>query len=164
MAVHQLKAVQHIPGNLPEIWRFFSQPGNLATITPKEMDFRVRSEDDGKEIYPGQIIEYTVRPLLGIPLYWMTEITHVEHESFFVDEQRKGPYAIWHHQHHFKEVEGGVQMTDLVHYNNPLGFLGEIANKIMVRRKLTDLFEYRVKKIGEIFGAWPGEKVVVAVR
>jgi len=161
MAVHMLKAVQKIPGSINEIWNFFAQPGNLAKITPAGMDFRIISEWNEGDLYPGQIIEYTVRPLLGISVYWMTEITQVRHESFFIDEQRKGPYALWHHQHHFETIEGGVKMTDLVHYNNPLGFLGEIANVILVKKKLKDLFEYRVGKIEEQFGKWDGGSVEI---
>ena len=152
MAVHQLKAVQHIPGSIDEIWDYFSQPSNLAKITPVEMDFRVISDKWEAEIYPGQIIEYTVRPLLGIAFYWMTEITQVRSKEFFIDEQRKGPYSLWHHQHHFEQVDGGVLMTDLVHYQNPLGFLGDIANAVLVKGKLRKLFEYRAVKINERFG------------
>ena len=161
MAVHMLKAVQKIPGSINEIWNFFAQPGNLAKITPAAMDFRIISERNEGDLYPGQIIEYTVKPLLGISVYWMTEITQVRHESFFIDEQRKGPYALWHHQHHFELIEGGVKMTDLVHYNNPLGFLGEIANVVLVKKKLKDLFEYRVGKIEEHFGKWDGGTVEI---
>ena len=152
MAVHMLKAVQQIPGSPQEVWEYFSNPANLAKITPVEMDFQVISDKWEKEIYPGQIIEYTVRPVFGIPVYWMTEITQVKPQVFFIDEQRKGPYSLWHHQHHFEPMAGGVRMTDLVHYSNPLGFLGEIANVVLVRKKLKALFEYRVGKIEERFG------------
>lgn len=103
-------------------------------------------------MYAGQLIEYTVRPVLGIPVYWMTEITHVEQDRFFVDEQRFGPYSLWHHQHHFKEVPGGVEMTDIVHYKVPFWILGDLANMVLVRGKLKEIFEYRFKKVAEIFG------------
>ena len=102
-------------------------------------------------MYPGQIIEYTVKPLLGIPLYWMTEITHVEEGKYFVDEQRFGPYSLWHHQHHFREVPGGVEMTDIVHYKIPLWILGDIANALFVRKQLQGIFDYRFKKVEELF-------------
>ncbi|RYY60056.1 MAG: hypothetical protein EOO05_11220 [Chitinophagaceae bacterium] len=161
MAVHMLKAVQRIPGSPAEIWEFFSNPANLATITPAEMDFRVISDKWEKEIYPGQIIEYTVRPVFGIPFYWMTEITQVQSQVFFIDEQRKGPYSLWHHQHHFEPIDGGMLMTDMVHYSNPMGFLGEIANAVLVKKKLRELFEYRVKKIEEKFGEWGGATVTI---
>src|SRR6185295_20044887 len=102
-------------------------------------------------MYPGQIIEYKVKPVLGIPLYWMTEITHVEDKKHFIDEQRYGPYSLWHHQHHFKEIEGGVEMTDIVHYKLPLWFLGDIANTMLIKNQLKKIFDYRYKKITELF-------------
>jgi ligand-binding SRPBCC domain-containing protein len=103
-------------------------------------------------MYPGQIIEYTVKPVLGIPLYWMTEITHVEDHKYFVDEQRFGPYSMWHHQHHFKEIEGGVEMTDIVHYKLPLGILGDIAHALFVKAQLTHIFDYRFVAVDKKYG------------
>ena len=103
-------------------------------------------------MYPGQIIEYTVKPVLGIPLYWMTEITHVVDKQFFVDEQRFGPYTMWHHQHHFKAVDGGVEMTDIVHYKLPFWFLGDIANTLFVKKQLQGIFDFRWKKVEDLFG------------
>jgi ligand-binding SRPBCC domain-containing protein len=105
-------------------------------------------------MYPGQVMTYKVKPLLGIPLFWMTEITHVQPGKFFVDEQRFGPYNMWHHQHHFREIPGGVEMTDLVHYKLPLGFLGDIAHKIFVHRQLEGIFKFRYRKVEELFGEW----------
>lgn len=107
-------------------------------------------------MYQGQVIEYKVSPILGIPLYWMTEITHVEDQKFFVDEQRFGPYSLWHHQHHFRAIEGGVEMKDIVHYKLPLWFLGDIANTIMVRTQLKGIFDYRFQAVEQRFGAWSG--------
>ena len=124
--VYSLHTEQFIPISLQEAWDFFSSPANLAKITPEKMGFNIISKHHGPKMYPGQIIEYTVKPLLGIPLYWMTEITHVKEGVYFVDEQRFGPYTMWHHQHHFTEVKGGVKMEDIVHYKIPLGFLGGI--------------------------------------
>lgn len=164
MAVHQLKVVQEIPGSPAAIWNFFASPGNLAKITPKAMDFRVISARWDKEIYPGQIIEYYVRPLLGIKMYWMTEITQVRSGEFFIDEQRKGPYNIWHHEHHFENIDGGVRMTDLLHYSIPYGFIGSIANAIVVKSKLRALFEYRVKAIEGIFGKMGETEPEVVIR
>ena len=103
-------------------------------------------------MYAGQLIEYKVRPVLNIPMYWMTEITHVVDQTYFVDEQRYGPYAMWHHQHHFKAIEGGVEMTDLVHYKIPYWFLGDVANAIFVRKKLQEIFDFRKVKVEELFG------------
>src|SRR6476620_5060191 len=132
--MYSIKTVQKIPVSLDRAWSFFSNPANLQAITPSDLGFRIISKYHGDKMYPGQIIEYKVSPLLGIPMYWMTEITHVEPGKYFVDEQRFGPYALWHHQHHFKEIDGGVEMTDIVNYRIPLGFLGRIANSILVKR------------------------------
>src|SRR3954451_18487621 len=133
--VYSLKTVQTIPISVSEAWDFFSRPDNLKDITPAHMGFVIKSKHHGEKMYAGQIIEYTVKPLFAIPVYWMTEITHVEEGKYFVDEQRFGPYSLWHHQHHFAEVDGGVQMTDLVHYKIPYSFLGNIANTVFVRQQ-----------------------------
>ncbi len=118
------------------------------------MGFHVTSDTDfsSRKMYAGQVITYTVTPILGIPLFWMTEITHVQEGQFFVDEQRVGPYALWHHQHHFKVIPGGVEMTDLVHYRLPLGWLGDFANWLFVRNQLKGVFDFRTKKLVELFG------------
>ena len=150
--VYTIKTVQKIPISLAEAWDFFSKPSNLAAITPDNLGFNIISKYHGERMYPGQIIEYTVKPILGIPLYWMTEITHVKEGAYFVDEQRKGPYKIWHHEHHFKEIEEGVEMTDIVSYELPMGVLGRLAHPILVRKKLEEIFDYRNKVIEEIFG------------
>ncbi len=150
--VYHLKTIQKIPVSLVEAWDFFSKPKNLSEITPKELDFNIISLYHGEEMYPGQIIEYKVKPLLGIPVYWMTEITHVEKERYFVDEQRFGPYSLWHHQHHFKAIPGGVEMTDIVHYKIPFGFLGDIAQWLFVKKNLQQIFTYRELAVAQRFG------------
>jgi ligand-binding SRPBCC domain-containing protein len=150
--VYSLKSIQRIPIPLAQAWDFFSKPDNLKEITPGNMGFVIISEHHGGQMYAGQVIEYKVRPLLGIPLYWMTEITHVQDQQFFVDEQRFGPYSLWHHQHHFKAIPGGVEMTDIVHYKLPLWFLGDIANALFVKKQLQGIFDYRFKKVEELFG------------
>ncbi len=159
MATFSLKTVQLIPVDIDTAWEFFSNPANLQAITPKNLGFKILSKHHGDKMYPGQIIEYKVSPVLGIPMYWMTEITHVKDKEFFVDEQRFGPYQLWHHQHHFKVVEGGVEMTDIVHYRNPLGFLGNIANTLFVKAQLKQIFEFRFKVVEELFGKWPSAVV-----
>ncbi|RYY94666.1 MAG: hypothetical protein EOO11_17420 [Chitinophagaceae bacterium] len=151
MSVHVLKQVQQLPLSPEEAWDFFSHPKNLAVITPPHLNLKFTNELHGEEIYPGQIITYKVRPLLGIPLFWMTEITHVERPRFFVDEQRQGPYAIWHHEHHFVERGGGVEMTDIIHYKLPFGPFGNIGH-FLVKKELRNLFAFRRKKITELFG------------
>ena len=156
MAAHSIKTVQKIPIPLEKAWDFFSNPANLQAITPDNMGFKVISKHHGDTMYAGQVIEYTVKPVLGIPLYWMTEITQVKDSSYFIDEQRYGPYSLWHHQHHFKAIEGGVEMTDIVHYKNPLWIFGRIANALFVKSKLKDIFDYRFQKVEEMFGKWPG--------
>jgi len=154
MKAHTLKTVQKIPVSLDRAWEFFSDPANLQLITPPDMGFKIISRHHGPALYAGQIIEYKVKPFAGIPVYWMTEITHVKNREYFIDEQRSGPYKLWHHQHHFKEIPGGVEMTDIIHYKNPLGFAGRIVNRLWIRRKLEYIFAYRYKKIEEQLGKW----------
>ncbi len=150
--IYSLKTVQRIPINLNKAWEFFSSPANLQEITPDNLGFKIISKHHGDNMYAGQVIEYKVSPLLGIPVYWMTEITHVEDQRYFVDEQRYGPYSMWHHQHHFNVIEGGVEMIDIVHYKLPLWFLGDIANTLFVKRQLKQIFDYRFKKVEKLFG------------
>lgn len=154
MPAHSIKTVQKIPISLDAAWDFFSNPANLQAITPDNMGFKVISKHHGETMYAGQIIEYTVKPVLGIPLYWMTEITQVKDKQYFIDEQRFGPYSLWHHQHHFKAIEGGVEMTDIVHYKNPLWVLGKLANSLFVKNQLKKIFDYRFKKVEGMFGKW----------
>ncbi|HEY6502427.1 MAG TPA: SRPBCC family protein [Chitinophagaceae bacterium] len=156
MAVYSIKTVQKIPASLAGVWDFFSDHANLQRITAEHMKLQVISKHHGSTLYAGQVIEYKLRPILGIPLYWMTEITHVEYQKFFVDEQRYGPYSMWHHQHLFTAIPGGVEMTDIIHYKNPLWFLGDLANMLFVKKQLENIFRYREMKIEEIFGRWNG--------
>lgn len=158
--VYSLKAIQKIPVDLETAWNFFSKPENLNAITPKKLGFKILNISNAYEdrMYAGQIIEYNVKPLLGIPLYWMTEMTHVKDKQFFIDEQRFGPYRLWHHQHHFKVIENGIEMADIVHYKIPYWFVGDIANAVIVQKQLKKIFEYRFKKIEEKYGAWPNQK------
>ncbi|MFM7672426.1 MAG: SRPBCC family protein [Bacteroidota bacterium] len=151
MRARSLKRVQTLPISLEKAWDFFSDPGNLAAITPEGMGFHILSEHRPARMYAGQLIEYRVSPLLGIPMYWMTEITQVVEGKYFIDEQRFGPYSLWHHQHHFREVEGGVEMTDIVHYKIPMGILGVVADKLFVRKKLETIFDYRYVAVDKLF-------------
>jgi ligand-binding SRPBCC domain-containing protein len=152
--VYQLRLTQNIPAPLEKVWDFFRRPENLKNITPDYMGFNIKSASLGNTMYAGQVIEYTVTPLLGIPMYWMTEITHVQEGKYFVDEQRFGPYSLWHHQHHFREIPGGVEMTDWLHYKIPFWFIGDIANSLLVKKKLREIFDFRYRKAEEIFGKW----------
>jgi ligand-binding SRPBCC domain-containing protein len=154
MAVYQLKEVQKMPVSLDEAWDFFSHPKNLAVMTPEYLNLRFTNELFGDGMYPGQVMTYKVKPVLGIPMFWMTEITHVKDKEFFVDEQRFGPYALWHHQHHFREIPEGVEMTDLVHYKVPGWFLGDLANTLFIKGQLENIFSFRRKKVEELFGIY----------
>ena len=149
--MYSFKTVQHIPISLNEAWDFFSNPANLKKITPDDLGFKIISKFQGNSMYAGELIEYKVSPIMGIPLYWMTEITQVDYKNYFVDEQRFGPYSMWHHQHHFKEVEGGVEMTDIVHYKLPGWFLGGIANRLIVKKQLKKIFNFRQQKVDLMF-------------
>ena len=151
--MYTLERTQRLPISVEEAWKFFQSPENLAAITPDYMGFNILSETPD-EMYPGLFIHYKVSPLLGIKMHWTTEITHVEAPTYFVDDQRVGPYSIWHHEHHFKAIEGGVEMLDRVNYKVPFGILGKIAHPIIVRPKLEEIFNYRVQKTEELFGKW----------
>jgi ligand-binding SRPBCC domain-containing protein len=149
--VEELYFKQELPVSLEEAWAFFSNPENLKAITPPHMDFKVTSNHHGNSIYAGQIIRYIVKPVLGIPLKWCTEITHVEPLKYFIDEQRSGPYAFWHHQHHFKQTDQGVLMEDILTYKVPFGILGDVVNTLMVRKEVNQIFEYRKRILSEKF-------------
>jgi ligand-binding SRPBCC domain-containing protein len=152
MAIHTLDRIQRLPITIDRAWDFFTSPKNLKRITPDTMGFNITSGNGDEPTHSGQIITYTVKPLLGIPIFWMTEIKHVEQHRFFIDEQRQGPYSLWHHKHYFKVVDGGIEMRDLVHYKLPLGFLGAIAHRLFVQKELEHIFDYRYKKLEELFG------------
>lgn len=152
MKVYKKETVQHINASMEECWAFFSSPRNLQKITPTTMGFNI-TDFDGKNMYAGQIIQYKVSPLLGLKLRWTTEITVVKDNEYFIDEQRFGPYVLWHHKHFFEPTANGVKMTDVVHYALPLGFIGRIMNALVVKNKLKEIFEFRVKAVNEIFNS-----------
>ncbi|RZJ71125.1 SRPBCC family protein [Flavobacterium sp.] len=152
MKLYQLKTVQRFPVGSEKLWEFIATPKNLAVITPASMGFKTKSGDE-REMFAGQIIDYTITPLLGLKMDWVTEITHVENGSYFVDEQRFGPYAFWHHKHFLVDTEFGCEMTDVVHYKVPMGFLGQLVHPFLVRPKLEQIFEFRRKKLIALFGA-----------
>ncbi len=152
MKIYKKETVQHINASIEDCWAFFSSPRNLQKITPKTMGFTI-TDFDNKSMYAGQIIQYKVSPLLGLKFAWMTEITFVKENSYFIDEQRFGPYALWHHKHFFEATEKGTNMTDVVHYALPLGFIGRMLHALVVKNKLKEIFEYRVLKIDEIFNS-----------
>lgn len=151
MAFYSIQSEQKLPISIDKAWDFFSTPENLNEITPDDMGFTITNKPD-KKMFPGQIITYKVSPLLGIKLDWMTEITYVKKNDYFVDEQRFGPYALWHHRHSFEIIDGGVLAKDEVNYKLPFGILGVIAHKLFVKKKLQSIFEYRKVKLEQLFG------------
>lgn len=151
--MQELYFTQKLPISLEEAWGFFSNPANLKEITPAHMGFVVISKHQGTKMYPGQIIRYIVKPVLGIPMKWCTEITHVSDKHYFVDEQRFGPYAFWHHQHRFTATDEGVFMEDILNYKVPLGFLGNIVDAVFIRNEVNNIFKYRKKVLEERFGS-----------
>ena len=153
MKLYRLHKKQYLPITIEEAWEFLSSPANLKTITPNYMSFDILSGAD-RPMYPGQIIQYIVTPVLGIKTKWVTEITHVLDKHYFVDEQRFGPYALWHHKHFIKEIDGGVEMEDIIDYKVPFGLLGQLIHPILVKPKLEEIFSYRTKKLEELFGTY----------
>jgi ligand-binding SRPBCC domain-containing protein len=150
--IHTLHTKQILPITIEEAWNFLSDPKNLKVITPEYMSFNIIGGAD-RNMYPGQIIQYIVTPILGIKTLWVTEITHVVDKKYFVDEQRFGPYALWHHKHFIKAVEGGVEMEDIIDYKLPFGWFGNLFHNLIVKPKLKEIFSYREQKLKELFGA-----------
>jgi len=142
---------QLINTNIDDLWSFMSSPKNLERITPESMEFKITSNNGDQVMYPGMIISYKITPLLNFPLRWVTEITHVKEKEFFVDEQRLGPYRMWHHEHIFKIKEDGVLMTDIITYIPPFGLLGKLANNLFIKRRINKIFDYRSQIIEQLF-------------
>jgi ligand-binding SRPBCC domain-containing protein len=153
MGFYQKKQTQHFNNTLDELWDFISSPKNLKLITPDYMGFDIVTEGLPEKIYEGMIIEYKVSPLLGIRTTWVTEITHVADKQYFVDEQRVGPYKMWHHQHFLEATPEGTLMSDIVSYQPPFGVIGMMANQLIIKKKLDEIFSYRAKVLNELFEA-----------
>lgn len=151
MAIYQYTAEQFLPISIRKAWDFFSSPKNLSVITPPEMDFKILTQLDDKEIYNGMLIDYTVKPLFGIPMHWQTKIIDVKPLEVFADTQLKGPYKLWHHTHTFIEKDGGVLMTDVVNYELPFGILGDCVHSLIVRKKIESIFAYRKQVLEKLF-------------
>lgn len=151
MSTYTLCRETLIRASLHEVWTFFSSPHNLGRITPKYMDFRVTHCPDVPEIYTGMEIAYEIRPVLGIPLQWLTLIRDVQAPYTFTDVQLKGPYRSWVHIHTFREELEGVHMSDEITYALPLGMLGQLAHSLFVRRQLEYIFDYRTRVIRDFF-------------
>jgi ligand-binding SRPBCC domain-containing protein len=153
MKIYRLETVQKLPISQKEAWDFLSDPKNLKRITPDYMGFEILSGAADK-MYAGQIIQYLVTPVMNIPTKWVTEITHVDEGNYFVDEQRFGPYSLWHHKHFLKPIPNGVEMVDIIDYKIPLGILGPLVHPILVAPKLKEIFEYRKQALIELYGEY----------
>ena len=154
MQLYTIDEKQIVPIPLEEAWAFFSNPNNLAKLTPKDIGFEITC-DTSMGMYPGQILTYNVSPIAGIKMKWATRILHVEEMKFFIDDQLSGPYKLWHHQHHFKAVDGGTEIRDIVHYALPWFALGPLGHGLVVKKKLDDIFEYRRIQTDKLFGKKP---------
>ena len=152
MGFYQLETSQKIAATIDEVWDFISSPANRKKITPDYMGFNITSKLLSEKMYPRMIISYKVSPVLGIKMTWVTEITHVTEKEYFVDEQRLGPYSMWHHKHKIESIEGGILMTDIVSYKPPFGILGSILNTFFIKKKLNEIFKYRTFVLESIFG------------
>jgi ligand-binding SRPBCC domain-containing protein len=163
MKIHTLERTQRVPIGIEEAWAFFSDPRNLPRITPPHMGFEITSPLPPR-MHAGMIITYRVRPVLGIPVTWVTEISHVEEGRYFVDEQRFGPYRFWHHQHHFREIEGGTEMRDLINYALPFDPAARLAQRWMVAPQLQQIFDFRHRMLEALFGPYVEPAPVLAGR
>lgn len=151
MRVKRKEYTLFVPQPLDKVWDFFSRPENLMKITPEGVFKSIQTDLNGVEMYEGMIIQYTIAPILNIPMNWVTEITKIKDKSYFIDEQRFGPYAFWHHQHHFEAVEGGTQMRDILHYKVPIPIIGDIADAILVDGQVEKIFAYRTEVVNKVF-------------
>lgn len=151
MKFYHYKTEQFLPTDINTAWHFFSSAKNLAAITPPELDFKILTRLNDTDIYPGMLIDYSLKPLFGIPVYWKTEIDKIKKPEMFVDKQLKGPYKIWEHTHQFIQKENGVLMKDAVRYQLPFGVIGKMAHSLIVKRKLQQIFNYRRETLNKIF-------------
>jgi len=151
--IYTLHKTQKLPISVDEAWEFLSDPKNLKIITPAKMSFDIISGAD-RPIYAGQILQYKVTPMMGIRTKWVSEIKSIVPKKYFVDEQLYGPYSLWHHKHFIREIEGGVEMEDIIDYKIPLGILGQMIHPLLVKPRLEEIFNYRQKKLVELFGEY----------
>lgn len=150
MKLYCLERTQILSVSLEKAWQFFASPLNLPTITPPWLNLKV-TEKVSSRMFPGMIIAYKVKPFLGIPLTWITEITHVDAPIYFVDEQRMGPYRFWQHQHHFRQIKDGVQITDVVNYALKFRSFGRLVHAVLIKKQLEKIFDFRQKRLDQIF-------------
>lgn len=153
MKVTKWYAVQKITGDIEEVWNFFSNPANLDQLTPKEVNFSIKSISGDGPMYPGMLVQYQIRPFKWIPInfFWVAEIKQVQHHTRFIDEQRYGPFAFWYHEHAFEVVGDDVLVKDILHYRVPLGFLGKIIDRLVIRLAIKRIFKTRTEILHEYF-------------
>ena len=153
MKIYTLHKTQKLPISLDDAWEFLCNPANLSKLTPKEMNMKIISGAD-RPMYAGQVLQYSVTPLPGFKTKWVSEITQYEEKKYFVDLQLYGPYAFWHHKHFVHEIEGGVEMEDIIDYKVPLGILGRLVHPFLVKPKLESIFDYRREQLEQLFGSY----------
>jgi ligand-binding SRPBCC domain-containing protein len=151
MKIYNLTRTQFLPITLDEAWAFFSSPANLSKITPAQLGFKILYISGGPKAYAGQLIHYRIKVLPAIRVHWVTEITQVNEPFHFIDEQRFGPYSFWHHQHHFRKVNGGVEIMDEVNYALPFGPIGHFAHWLFVGRQVNAIFDFRFNVLQQFF-------------
>ena len=152
--MYRFKYLQKVPLSLDECWDFFSSPANLKILTPPHLGFEMTGTDEVGKMYAGQMISYIIRPVLSLPIEWVTEITHVQEPDYFTDEQRVGPYKLWHHEHRFRAIDKGVEIMDDIHYKMPFGPLGKALHFLKVKKDIDGIFSYRNAKLEELFGLY----------
>lgn len=153
MRIYTLHKKQKLPTSLDKAWSFLCNPENLSKLTPSKMNMKIISKSE-KSMYAGQVLQYSVTPLAGIKTKWVSEITQFEEKKYFVDLQLFGPYAFWHHKHFIKEIDGGIEMEDIIDYKVPLGVLGQLIHPILIKPKLKEIFKYREQRLEELFGKY----------
>lgn len=155
--MYKLYFLQKLPIDLQEAWDFFSSPSNLEKITPQSLAFSIKHHHENKTMYLGQILSYTIQPLWNIKVEWVTEIIAMQKPSYFIDEQKFGPYSFWHHEHWFRPIQGGVLMEDIVYYKLPFGILGKALHQLKIKKDLENIFAYRREALEKLFGPYQPE-------
>jgi ligand-binding SRPBCC domain-containing protein len=153
MKVYEIQTSERYPISLQAGWAFYSDPGNLTKLTPPELAMEITGGTP-EPMFAGQIITYRLKAIGGLRMNWVTEITQVNPHSYFVDEQRFGPYRFWHHEHRFEEIDGGLAVTDHVHYAMPFGPLGRVVHAVLVQKQLQRIFAFRRKILETTFGLY----------
>jgi ligand-binding SRPBCC domain-containing protein len=151
MKVYTQKYKQFIHADIDTVWDFFSNPSNLGKITPAEMNFKTLYITGGETMYAGQLMSYKVSPFPFMRIRWTTEIKVAKYQQHFIDEQKFGPFAMWYHQHFFEVKDGGVEMIDEISYAIPFGFLGRLANSLLVEKQVKNIFKFRKEAVERIF-------------